>query len=269
MNTLMNNPIVRQLSVVVTLVATLIINGMASSGALGGTPTAEISNAYPIYFVPANTTFAVWGLIYTGLIAYTVWQALPAQRENRYAQRTGWLFVFSGLANIVWLVLFQTEQFLLSVPVMVVLLLSLIAIYLRSDIGKAVHWQTRWFVQIPFSFYMAWITVATIANTSQALYANGVESFLGIDGAAWGAIMTVIGGIVISTVVFRGKGNIAYAAVGLWAFLGLAAKQVETPVAPAAIVMMVVIAAALAAGIWFNRGPAERVELNRKAGANA
>ena len=48
------NAILRQGIVVVTFLVTLVINGMASSGALGGTPTGEISNAYPIYFVPAR-----------------------------------------------------------------------------------------------------------------------------------------------------------------------------------------------------------------------
>ncbi|MBN1965094.1 MAG: tryptophan-rich sensory protein, partial [Anaerolineae bacterium] len=158
----MNRDLTRQLAVVLTFVLTLIFNGMATTGALGGTPTADISNAYPIAFVPANVTFSIWGVIYTGLLLFVIYQALPAQRENPILRRIGWLFVFSGVANALWLVLFQYELFVASVPVMLILLVTLIAIYQQTGIRESVVSRgTRWLVQIPFSIYLGWITVAT------------------------------------------------------------------------------------------------------------
>ena len=101
------NGLLRQLLVIVVFVATLIANGMASSGALGGIPTAEISNAYPIYFVPANQTFAIWGVIYLALTAFVVYQALPSQRDNTFVRQISWLFVLSNILNTLWILLFQ------------------------------------------------------------------------------------------------------------------------------------------------------------------
>jgi hypothetical protein len=261
------NSLLRQLLVIVFFAATLVANGLASSGALGGIPTGEISNAYPIYFVPANLTFAIWGVIYTVLTAFVVFQALPAQRENPYVKRISGLFVLSGIANAVWLVLFQYEQFWLSIPVMLILLGSLIAIYLRLDVGKAVSRSTYWLMQVPFSIYLAWITIATIANFAQALFASDLTE-LGLGGPVWAAIMLVVGTVIISAVIVRGRGNIAYALTTIWAIAGIVVKQSATPlVAGTALVMIGVIIAVLVYSVWQNRRPEAATSLNRTAAA--
>jgi hypothetical protein len=261
----MNN-LFRQLLVILVFAATLVANGLASSGALGGIPTAEISNAYPIYFVPANQTFAIWGVIYTALTAFVVFQALPAQRENPYARRIGGLFMLSSVANALWLVLFQYEQFWLSVPVMLILLGLLIAIYLRLDVGKPVSRGTFWLMQVPFSIYLAWITIATIANVAQALYASGITA-LGLGGPVWAAIMLVVGTGIISAVIVRGRGNVAYALTAIWAIAGIVVKQSATPlVAGTALVMIGVIVAVLVYSLRQGRRP-EAARLNRAAQA--
>ncbi len=251
----------RQIIVLVTYAITLVINSMASSGALGGTPTAEISNAYPIYFVPANLTFAIWGAIYLGLTAFAVYQALPAQRENPLLKRIAWPFVFSNLANTLWLILFQSEQFLLSVPVMLLILGLLITIYRQLGIGQRVSRATYWLVQVPFSIYLGWITIATIANISQTLYANGYTE-LGLGGPTWAAIMIGIGTVIISAVVYTGRGNIAYALTTIWAVAGIVIAQWErsTLVGGAAVAAIIVILAVLAYSLWQNRSqpPARR-----------
>ena len=108
---------VRQIIVVLTTIATIVVNGLANVLPLNGQGTGEISNRFDIYFVPANLTFSVWGVIYLGLAAFAVYQALPAQRENAVLLRVGWLFVLSSVANAGWLLLFQSELFVASVPV--------------------------------------------------------------------------------------------------------------------------------------------------------
>jgi hypothetical protein len=118
--------------------------------------------------VPAGYVFSIWGLIYLGLIAYAVYQALPAQAHNPDLRSIGYIFVLSSLANIGWILLWHYEVFPATVLVMSVLLVCLIGIYLRLDIGrKQVSNGMRWFVHLPFSIYLGWITVATIANVTR------------------------------------------------------------------------------------------------------
>jgi benzodiazapine receptor len=95
--------IVRQVLVLLSTMAILAINGLASASGLNGQTTGEISDRFQVYFVPAGYVFAIWGLIYLALIAYSIYQALPVQRQNLRLQRTGWLYVLSCAANIAWL----------------------------------------------------------------------------------------------------------------------------------------------------------------------
>ncbi|GAB4576176.1 MAG: tryptophan-rich sensory protein [Anaerolineae bacterium] len=245
------NAVLRQIIVVVTYVVTLVINGMASSGALGGTPTGEVSNAYPIYFVPANLTFAIWGVIYTALTAFVIYQALPSQRDNPLIKRITWPFVISNFANTVWLVLFQSLQFVLSVPVMLLILGMLLTIYLRMGMGQAVSRATYWLVQVPFSIYLGWITIATIANVSQTLYAAGYTE-LGLGGPVWAAIMIAVGTVIISAVIVHGRGNIPYALTTVWAIIGIVIAQGprSTLVGGTAIAAIAVILAVLVYSRW-------------------
>ena len=77
----------------VALAATLVVNFLANALPIAGRTTGEISNGFPVLFVPAGYVFAIWGLIYLGLIAFVVYQFLPAiaakpRREPRGEQGT-------------------------------------------------------------------------------------------------------------------------------------------------------------------------------------
>jgi TspO/MBR family len=225
----MNRHIVRQLANVLAVVATIGINGLANALPLNGQTTGAISNRFQVYFVPAGYVFSIWGLIYLGLIAFAVFQALPSERSDRRLERVGYVFVLSCAANIAWLFLWHYEQFVLTMVAMVILLLSLIAIYLRLGIGRVqVSEAERWLVDVPFSIYLGWVTVATIAN------ATSVLDYLKWDG--WGlapttwAVVMLIAGTGIATAMSLTRGDVAYVLVILWAFAGIAAKQAGTPV---------------------------------------
>ncbi|MFC1960640.1 tryptophan-rich sensory protein [Chloroflexota bacterium] len=243
--------ILRQVVVIATFVLTLVLNGLASSGTLGGLSIGDISDLFNIYFVPASLTFAIWGVIYFGLGAFVVYHTLPSQRENPYMRRIGWLFVISNIANTAWILLFQSLMFVVSVFAMFALLATLIAIYLRLDIGKPVSRVTYWLIQVPFSIYMAWITIAAIANVSQALFANGYESLFGISGDIWAIIMLVIGTGIISAVIYLGR-NVAYALTAVWALAGIVIAQ-YTPancVGPVAIGAIIVVLGIMGFSLW-------------------
>src|SRR5512136_2836448 len=140
----------RQIAVIVTVIATITINVLANALPLNGLNTGQISDRFKVYFVPAGYVFSIWGLIYIGLIAYAVFQALPAQRENPRLRRTGYLAAASGLANIVWLFFWHYEQFPLTLVAMLTLLGLLIAVYLGLDrANTSVSRGETWAVRVP------------------------------------------------------------------------------------------------------------------------
>ena len=223
----MTNDKLRQTIVVVIVIATIVVNGLATALPLNGQTTGEISDRFQVFFVPAGYVFSIWGLIYLGLSAYAIYQALPAQAANPRIKRIGSFFVLSSLANIAWIFLWHYEQFPLTLAAMLTLLVSLIAIYLHLDIGRARFPLTvKWTVQIPFSIYLGWITVATIANVTSLLdYLNW--GGWGIRPEVWTVIM-LVAGLAIASAVSLTRGDVAYMLVLIWAFTGIAVKHQGT-----------------------------------------
>ena len=245
----MNKNIIRQSVNVLAVIATIVINGLANALPLNGQTTGEISDRFQVYFMPAGYVFSIWGLIYLGLIIFSVFQALPAQRDNPRLGRIGYLFAASCLANIAWLFLWHYEQFPLTLIAMLLLLVLLIVIYLRLGIGQVeVSSTEKWLVHIPFSVYLGWITVATITNVTSLLdYWNW--SGWGVSEEVW-AIIMLVAGLSIASMVTITRGDIVYMLVIVWAFVGIAVKQAETPVvATAAWVVSVLAVLVLALGI--------------------
>ena len=225
----MTRDITRQLLVFIAAFATIIVNIIANVLPLNGLNTGEISDRFQIFFVPAGYVFSIWGVIYIGLIAYAIYQVLPAQRENSRLQSIGYIFILSCLANITWLFLWHYEVFNFTLLAMLVLLLSLIAIYLRLDIGRSeVSRVEKWAVHVPFSIYLGWITVATIANTTQLLYYLGWSGW-GISAETWTVIM-LAAGVIISALMSITRADVAYSLVLVWAYIGIAMKHGETPI---------------------------------------
>jgi len=237
--------LVRQITVILTVASTIVVNILANVLPINGLNTGEISDRFLVYFVPAGYVFSIWGLIYIGLIAYAVFQALPSQRENPRLRNTGYLVALSGLANIAWIFLWHYEQFPLTLVAMFTLLVSLIGIYLRLGIGiTKVSTGETWTVRIPFSVYLGWITVATVANITDVLYYLNWDG-LGISPQVW-FLVVLAAVIVISGLVSLIRRDVAYILVILWALIGIAVKHASvTLIMVASLVAAVIVAAIL------------------------
>lgn len=221
--------ILRQIIVVLTILVTLVVNGLANALPLNGLNTGQISDRFNVYFVPAGYVFSIWGVIYLGLIAFAIFQALPSQRENSRLRATGWWIALGGVANSAWIFLWHYQQFPLTLLAMLVLLSTLIMTYLGLGIGRMVVSNAeKWSAQVPFSIYLGWITVATVANVTDVLDYLKWDGF-GIAAESWMAIVLiavlVIAGLVIST-----RRDVAYALVILWALAGISVKFAAVPV---------------------------------------
>jgi len=220
--------IIRQISVIITILATLVVNILANALPINGLNTGQISDRFQVYFVPAGYVFSIWGVIYLGLIAYAIFQALPAQRDNPRLRRTGWWITLGGLANIAWIFLWHYEQFPLTLVAMLILLATLIITYLGFDTGRnKVAVAERYTTQLTFSIYLGWITVATVANITDVLDYIQWKGF-GIAPEIWmGIVLAAV--LVITILMSLTRRDIAYVAVILWALAGITVKQAGIP----------------------------------------
>ncbi len=239
-------------NILATMLA-LVINVLASALPLNGKNTGAISDQFKVLFVPAGYVFAIWGVIYIGWIAFSIYQALPSPRANARLQRVGWLYALSGVLNAGWLFTWHYELFPLSVVVMLALLVTLIAIYLRLHNGRVqVSTIEKWCVNIPFSVYLGWISVATIANITDLLYYWRWDGW-GIAPELWAVIMLVVA-TALALAMSLMRGDVAFLLVMVWSFVGIAIKQSATPlVANAAWAMVVLIALMIPLGVFYRK----------------
>lgn len=230
----MNRDRVRVIANIVAYVAVVAVNAAANIVPINGQTTGQVSDSFPTLVTPAGYVFIIWGIIYIFLAGFIVYQALPSQLRNPRLRRIGWLFVLSSVANIAWIFLWHYNIFVLTLVAMFTLLGSLIAIYLLLDIGLArVPSIEQWLVNAPFSIYLAWITVASITNVAVVLTVLGWNGF-GLANEFWAvALITIATGIAAAVAWIRV--DLAYVAVIVWAFTGIAVRQAGAqPVALAA-----------------------------------
>lgn len=111
---------------------------------------------------------------------------------------------------------------------MLTLLGLLIASYLRLNVNRSdVSRIEYWCVDVAFSVYLGWITVATVANITDWLYFVGWDGF-GIPAQTWAVIMLVVASL-LGLLMALTRRDIGYVAVLAWAFAGIAVKQTSAP----------------------------------------
>jgi hypothetical protein len=209
--------------------AVVIVNALAVLLPLNNRTTQELSDKYPNLFVPAGLTFSIWGIIYLLLLVFIIYQFIVAFRksslERDIFKKIGILFFISCIFNVAWIFAWHYEIVWLSLIVMALLLISLVSIYVRLGTGKpGIRNSEKIMVNIPFSVYLGWITIATIANVTTFLVNINWNKF-GIDGQLWTVIVIAVGVIITLATLFS-RNDIFYSIVVIWALVGILLKRI-------------------------------------------
>jgi len=223
---------------------TVVVNGLANALPLNNKTTGELSDKYPNLFVPAGLTFSIWGVIYILLAIFVIYGLIISVKNNTqktaFIENIGILFFISSLANIGWIFAWHYEILPLSLVLMLVILGSLITIYLRLRVGKSDSTLSeRYMVHLPFSIYLGWITIATIANITALLVDINWNTF-GLGEQFWAVAVITVGIAIALSVLFTRK-DIFYCLVVDWALLGILLKRLadSTPVQSVIIISII------------------------------
>lgn len=240
--------------VLLATLSTIAVNGLANALPLNGQNTGEISNRYPLLITPAGYAFSIWGLIYLGLIAFSVFQIFSKTwNESPARKRVSLLYILSSAANIGWIFSWHYNYFPLSLLMMFVMLGSLIGVYLSLGIGRN-HPTTliKRFVENPFSLYLGWISVATIVNVALLLFQNSWSGW-GVSPQIWTVVMIAVAG-VLGILALISRKDVVYTAVLIWAISAIAVKTGQNPmVVKGAWSVSAILTAAAVASLFFKR----------------
>lgn len=242
----------RQIVLLLATVSTLVMNYLSSATSLFANSNKQISDALPNSFTPAGLTFAVWGVIFLGLITFAVYQALPAQRGPRY-DGLFWPYLLSNLLNSAWLSAFQTLNFGLSVLVMLALLASLVWLYLTLADMK-LRGTERFTLGVPASLYLAWITVATVANITAWLVSRGfTDGLAGVSPQTWSVGLLLVAALIGAVMLVRRR-DVAFGLVLAWAFYGVYLARPEQGMVVTGVILAAVVLLVGAAAGYGRRG---------------
>jgi hypothetical protein len=258
-----NSRIVLQVGIVLGFIGTIVVNTLSSLGILNNIDPGTLSDNIPNLFVPSGITFAVWGLIYIGLLGLTIYSIRswfkkdmePSEELDKY----GIEFIVAAVANIAWIFLWHWQSEIgstgYSLGAMLILLGALLSATIRLKIGKNEEATAaeRWLVHIPFSFYLGWITIATVANVTALLVETGFSSVIAPtqDWELYLTVAIITIAVLITMLNLVTRDNIAYSIIVIWALVGIILKRVEVGVAAFASMEIIIAATTGIASIIF------------------
>lgn len=235
---------------------------------------SQVSDKFPTYFTPAGITFAIWGIIYTALLAFVIYHLVKALRSpasdhaNEELEIIGWNFAINNIATIAWLFAWTSEQLGLAMVLILVQLICLIIIHTRLRIHNA-HKSiaNKVFTQFPLSIYFAWISIASIANISIYLTSIGWNGW-GVSPVSWSITMIAIA-VMLAVWVINRRRNVFFGLVVIWALYGISTRGQQVgsveyePIIMVASVGMGIVAIACMFGLIRNLRIPKHTDENR------
>lgn len=208
----------------------MLFNGFATQVAQKS--LAGITDQWNIANSPAGYAFSIWGIIYTLLAFYTVYQALPekwaANRNNDLIyNKIGYIYPVNLIFNGLWLVVFGQNavwSFGVGLAVIIGMLVTQIYVMRLTTRNKVNTWE---FITLRcgFTIYSGWVTAATILNVTFFLKSLGLKNDeadkdAGISEDTWSVIILWVALCVYILASFFER-NPLYALVYIWVLVGI------------------------------------------------
>lgn len=124
----------------------------------------------------AGYAFAIWGVIYLGLLIYAVRQVLPATGESELLNRLGWPSALAFL-GIGWWIVAAALDWEIGTIVLIFgsLLVLLVPLLMNARTIRALPRASRerWMVVWPLALLAGWLGIAAPVNVLTVLTGNG------------------------------------------------------------------------------------------------
>lgn len=238
----------RAVLVIAATLGTIGLNWMAAVGRLNGVTTGEISAMFPSVITPAGYAFAIWNLIYLGLVVFSIYQFLPHNIERFRPVRS--LYIFSCALNCAWLFFWHNAEIGICLAVITALLVVLV--FIDRKVGDTRNALESLIVRGAFGLYLGWVTAAALVNFAVFLVYANIE--LGEGAQAAGAAL-VLAAAAFAVLVRIKLTNYFVPLAVAWALTAIAVKQSGRTliVAAAAVGVIACLIAALSFVLNLNR----------------
>jgi hypothetical protein len=227
---------------------------------------SEVTDRGTPLIEPALYAFFVWGPIFLLSLAYAVYGALPANRDNPLLRRIGWFTAGAFLCIGLWSVFVPEERLLFALAMLAVAFACLLVAYLRaarSDRGDR-SVAGGWLISLPLGIFLGWLTAANAVSLSSEAVRFGLVEGGSPGEAVLGSALLLLGGVLAAAVVRAGRkgaaqGYLAYGGTVLWALVGIVVNQYDasllttTAAMVAAVPVVLALVRNLSSGGWPRR----------------
>ncbi len=244
--------LVRRMIILAAAVFAVVISQVQMLLGLGQTPQ-EFSADSDATLRVAGYAFAIWGVIYLGLLVYAVRQALPRTPDSAILRRFGWPSVLALLGIGWWIVAsaFDWEW------ATVVLIFGSAAVLIAPLLGNADRIRAlprrdpdRWLTVMPLSLLAGWLTVASPVNLLVILTGNG-DLPTALPPAGW-ALLAGVAVTGLGLFVSWRTRLFSYCAPIAWGLLGAFVAEHERGADALAFPLLALAVATLLGGLWLS-----------------
>lgn len=208
----------------IALALVLTTNYLANALPINGLTSGEVSDRFAVAFTPAGYVFSIWGVIYLGLIAFGIYQLFDNFKHNSVIRRISPWFVLSCLFNSAWILTWHYLYIGVSLGVIILLLLTLSVIYYKlNQRNQRLNHYGKVFVKAPFSIYLAWISVATIANIFVFFDYRNLNDWL-LTEEIWTALIIGVA-MLIALYFVKHYRDFLFGGVFIWAYIGISVEN--------------------------------------------
>lgn len=163
-----------------------------------------LSNKYQTLVTPAPYAFAIWGIIFSAELVWTVAQCFEPYRSHPLViNAVGYQFVFASIAQCAWTFAFGLEKLGLSLVCMVCILIPLLTIVSKISAKSSPSTTTTkleyWLLKFPFEMHASWIMAATLINVN--VIAVGSETSEAIQTTIGWLSLVVLFGVGVFAVI--------------------------------------------------------------------
>ncbi len=241
----MNTTLLR-IAATLSFAGTITVNALANILPINGLNTGQVSDLYPSLFTPAGLTFSIWSVIYFLLAGFVVMSWLRS--DDKMINRVLPWFIFTCVLNMGWILAWHHLLATLSVFIMLALLSILTYIFRMLHQSDSADIKLKLWVILPFTVYLAWICVATIANIAAWLIALGWQGG-SIPPQLWTILMMTIAAALALKVTIDYRVPF-FSLVVIWALFGIYFRWHNSSYSSITIAAMVLMTF-LAVGIFY------------------
>jgi len=210
---------IRAYLVPLATLGTIAFNWLAAIGGVNGVTPSDISDKYPTPITPAGYAFTIWSLIYLGMIAFSIYQLLPANLPKFRNIRS--LFILTCALNCGWIYMWHSDQ--IAICLVLIALLALCLFLINVNLRETNGLGEYWLVKAPFSIYFGWVTAATLVNFAILL----VHWNVSISASAWTwiGVVLILLAAALGVVIRIRLVNYLYPLAIAWALTAIGVKQ--------------------------------------------